>query len=237
VSATLTVDGMNAFYGASHILHDVSLTVRPGEVVLLLGRNGAGKSTIMRAIMGLVTKTTGHATYGHDAIVGLPPHRIARLGIGFVPEDRRMFARLTVGENLSLGQKPGPDDGPNAWDLARIFHLFPDLAAIQDRQSGTLSGGQQQMVAIARTLMGNARLLLLDEPAEGLAPVLVEALAAQLRQLRHQGLSMMISEQNLSFARALADRAYVIESGSVRYHGTVRDLVAHPDAWSHHVAF
>jgi branched-chain amino acid transport system ATP-binding protein len=233
----LTVEGVNAFYGASHILHDVSLTVRPGEVVLLLGRNGAGKTTIMRTVMGLMTKVTGRARYNGNDILGLPPHRIARLGIGFVPEDRRMFGRLTVGENLALGRKPGADGSAGTWDLPRIFNLFPDLAPIQDRQAGTLSGGQQQMVAIARTLMGNAQLLLLDEPAEGLAPILVEALAAQLKRLREQSLSMLISEQNLTFARALADRAYVIESGSIRYRGTIAELVSHPDSWSRYIAF
>jgi branched-chain amino acid transport system ATP-binding protein len=237
LTEALAVSGVDAFYGASHILHDVSLTVLPGEVVLLLGRNGAGKSTIMRTVMGLMTKVTGRANYGDVDILGLPPHRIARLGIGFVPEDRRMFARLTVDENLALGRKPGVDGSASAWDLPRIFDLFPDLAAIRDRQAGALSGGQQQMVAIARTLMGNARLLLLDEPAEGLAPILVDALASQLKRLREQGLSMLISEQNLTFARALADRAYVIEGGNVRYHGTVAEMVSDPDAWSRYVAF
>jgi branched-chain amino acid transport system ATP-binding protein len=237
VTEALTVEGIDAFYGASHILHDVSLTVQPGEVVLLLGRNGAGKTTIMRTVMGLMTKVTGRARYGSSDILGLPPHRIARLGIGFVPEDRRMFARLTVGENLALGRKRAPDGHAGVWDLQRIFDLFPDLAAIQDRRAGTLSGGQQQMVAIARTLMGNARLLLLDEPAEGLAPILVGTLAARLKQLRDEGLSMMISEQNLTFARALADRAYVIEGGGVRHYGTIAELALHPDAWAHYIAF
>lgn len=237
MSRTLAVTGVNAFYGMSHILHDVSITVAPGEAVLLLGRNGAGKTTLMRTIMGLMTKVTGSACYGGSEILGLPPHRIARLGIGYVPEDRRMFSRLTVRENLELGRKPGPADSTSGWDLPRIFALFPDLADLQERPSGRLSGGQQQMVAIARTLMGNAQLLLLDEPGEGLAPVLVEALAKQLGMLRHHGIAMVISEQNLSFAQALADRAYVIESGSIRYRGTIAELVAHPDSWSHFVAF
>jgi branched-chain amino acid transport system ATP-binding protein len=233
---TLTVEKVDAFYGSSHALHKVSLTVQPGEVVLLLGRNGAGKTTIMRAIMGLMARTTGHVRYGERDILGLPPHRIARLGLGLVPESRRMFARLTVRENLALGRKTGVD-GDTVWDVPRILVLFPDLAALLDRRSGTLSGGQQQMVAIARTLMGNARLLLLDEPAEGLAPILVEQLAGQLVKLRGEGLSMLVSEQNLTFARALADRAYIIEGGSVRHHGAIADLMAHPDAWSRYITF
>lgn len=190
----------------------------------------------MRTIMGLMEKTTGRARYGDHDILGQPPHRIARLGIGLVPEDRRMFARLTVGENLALGQKAGPD-GVAAWKLPRVLALFPELTALLDRRAGTLSGGQQQMVAIARTLMGNAQLLLLDEPAEGLAPILVEQLATQLRRLRDEGLSMIISEQNLTFAQALADRAYVLEGGSVRHHGVVAELLSHPDAWSRYIAF
>jgi branched-chain amino acid transport system ATP-binding protein len=236
VSDTLNVESVDAFYGPSHVLHGVTLTVAPGEVVLLLGRNGAGKTTIMRTIMGLVEKTAGRVHYGDHDILGLPPHRIARLGIGLVPEDRRMFGHLTVRNNLVLGRKAGPD-GATAWDVPRILELFPDIAGLVDRRAGTLSGGEQQMVAIARTLMGNARLLLLDEPAEGLAPILVEQLAAQLTRLRGEGLSMVISEQNLTFARALADRAYVLESGSVRHHGTVADLLSHLDTWSRYIAF
>jgi branched-chain amino acid transport system ATP-binding protein len=236
VTNTLRVDSVDAFYGPSHVLHGVTLTVAPGEVVLLLGRNGAGKTTIMRTIMGLMERTSGRVQYGDHDILGLPPHRIACLGIGLVPEDRRMFGRLTVRENLALGRKAGPG-GASAWELPRILALFPDLADLFDRRAGALSGGQQQMVAIARTLMGNAQLLLLDEPAEGLAPVLVEQLAAQLVRLRGEGLSMVISEQNLTFARALADRAYIIESGSVRHHGAVADLLSRPDAWSGYIAF
>lgn len=236
MSDILRIDNVDAFYGASHVLHGVTLAVGSGEAVLLIGRNGAGKTTVMRAIMGLMEKTTGHVRYRDRDILGWPPHRIARLGIGLVPEDRRMFSRLTVRENLALGRKAAPDDSI-AWDLPRIFALFPNLAETIDRPAGTLSGGQQQMVAIARTLMGNARLLLLDEPAEGLAPILVEQLATQLARLRREGLSMIISEQNMTFAQALADRAYVIESGSIRHHGAIADLLADPDAWSRYVAF
>jgi branched-chain amino acid transport system ATP-binding protein len=234
----LVVESIDAFYGRSHVLHGVSLVVRTGEVVLLLGRNGAGKTTTMRAIMGLMSVTAGRMGFRGVSILGEPAHRIAHRGIGLVPENRRMFASLTVRENLELGRKPPPPDSPAPlWDFERIFTLFPPLAALQDRKSGTLSGGQQQMLTIARTLMGNPTLLLLDEPAEGLAPVVVETLADQLADLRRDGLSMLISEQNLTFARALADRAYVMESGAVRHSGTVAELDTTPEAWTRFVAF
>jgi branched-chain amino acid transport system ATP-binding protein len=240
LTGSLRVEDLHAFYGLSHVLHGVSLEVAPGEVVLLLGRNGAGKTTLIRSIMGMVPRRGGRIAYGDREIIGSAPHRISRLGIGLVPEDRRMFARLSVRENLELGCKPGPT-GRNGsqpeWNLARVFELFPALALLQDRKAGTLSGGQQQMVAIARTLMGNPALLLLDEPAEGLAPVIVDALADQLKVLRKQGLSMLISEQNLGFARALADRAYVMEGGAVRYSGTMTELAANTLEWSRYIAF
>jgi branched-chain amino acid transport system ATP-binding protein len=238
MSDLLVVEAVDAFYARSHVLHAVSLTVRAGEVVLLLGRNGAGKTTTMRAIMGLVSVRAGRVRFRDQDLTGEPPHRIAHRGIGLVPEDRRMFAKLTVRENLELGRKPPPPDATAAaWDFARVFALFPALAPLQDRRSGTLSGGQQQMLTIARTLMGNPTLLLLDEPAEGLAPVIVDALADQLARLRADGLSMLISEQNLTFARALADRAYVMETGAVRHHGTLAELDADRDAWTRYVAF
>jgi branched-chain amino acid transport system ATP-binding protein len=234
----LAVDAIDARYGRSHVLHGVSLVVRAGEVVLLLGRNGAGKTTTMHAIMGMVSVTAGRILFRDENILGEPPHRISHRGVGLVPENRRMFASLTVRENLELGRKPPPKDSTAAlWDYARIFALFPALATLQDRKSGTLSGGQQQMLTIARTLMGNPMLLLLDEPAEGLAPVLVEALAERLADLRNHGLSMLISEQNLTFARSLADRAYVMESGVVQHSGTVAELDASPEAWTRFVAF
>ena len=238
MSELLAFDRIDAFYGASHVLQRVSLTIGAGEVVLLLGRNGAGKTTVMRTIMGLVAARGGRIAFRGQNVLGMPPHRIARLGIGLVPEDRRMFAKLTVRENLEIGRKPPADGGNgNRWDLARVFTLFPDLQLLRERKSGTLSGGQQQMVTIARTLMGNPTLLLLDEPAEGLAPVLAQALAAQLARLRAEGLSMLISEQNPTFARALAERAYVMESGCVRYHGTLQELDADRAAWTQYVAF
>jgi branched-chain amino acid transport system ATP-binding protein len=240
LTGSLRVEDLHAFYGLSHVLHGVSLEVAPGEVVLLLGRNGAGKTTLIRSIMGMVPRRRGRIAYGDREIIGWAPHRISRLGIGLVPEDRRMFARLSVRENLELGCKPDPagrNGNQPEWNLARVFELFPALALLQDRKAGTLSGGQQQMVAIARTLMGNPALLLLDEPAEGLAPVIVDALADQLKVLRKQGLSMLISEQNLGFARALADRAYVMEGGAVRYSGTMTELAANTLEWSRYIAF
>jgi branched-chain amino acid transport system ATP-binding protein len=236
VSGLLTVESVDAYYGPSHVLHGISLTVAAGEIVLLLGRNGAGKTSIMRTIMGLVATKGGRIAFRDRDILGLPPHRIARLGLGLVPEDRRMFARLTVRENLELGRKPALEGGA-AWDWPRVVELFPALEPLQERKSGTLSGGEQQMVAIARTLMGNPTLLLLDEPAEGLAPVIVDALAAQVAALRAQGLAILLSEQNLSFARALADRAYVMEGGAIRHHGTIAALDADPGAWTRYIAF
>jgi branched-chain amino acid transport system ATP-binding protein len=236
MSALLEVKGLQAYYGASHVLHDVSLSMNTGEVVLLLGRNGAGKTTLMRALMGLVTTRGGSITYDGKEITGRPSHEIARLGIGLVPEDRRMFAKLTVAENLELGRKPGAN-GRTSWNLERIFSIFPALRDLQTRRAGNLSGGQQQMVAIARTLLGNPDLILLDEPAEGLAPVIIEEMAAQLGLLRKEGLTMIISEQNLSFARTLAHRAYVLESGYIRHSGTLAELDAHPEAWTAYIAF
>ena len=238
MSELLVLERVDAYYGASHVLQGVSLTVGAGEVVLLIGRNGAGKTTVMRTIMGLVATKGARIAFRGQDVRGMPPHRIARLGIGLVPEDRRMFAKLSVRENLDVGRK-GPADGHpgSTWEVERVFELFPALEPLQDRKAGTLSGGQQQMLTIARTLMGNPTLLLLDEPAEGLAPVLAQGLAEQLVQLRSEGLSMLISEQNLSFARSLAGRAYVMESGCVRHQGTLAELDADPAAWTHYVAF
>jgi branched-chain amino acid transport system ATP-binding protein len=234
----LTVEAVDAVYGRSHVLHAVSLTVASSEVVMLLGRNGAGKTTTMRTIMGLVAMPAGRIRFAGQDISGQPPYRIAQIGIGLVPEDRRMFAQLSVRENLELGRKPSPPGYTGQpWDYERVFQLFPALKRLQERRAGTLSGGEQQMVAVARTLMGSPALLLLDEPAEGLAPIVLDALREQLQQLRADGMAMMISEQNLGFARALADRAYVLESGVVRYAGTLAELDANREAWSQYIAF
>ncbi len=236
MSAFLDVQNLNAFYGSSHVLHDVSISMNEGEAVLLLGRNGAGKTTLMKALMGLVSVRGGPILFKGTDITGLVPHQIARLGVGLVPEDRRMFARLTVAENLELGRKPGAT-GRAAWEMDRILDIFPVLRELRSRKAGALSGGQQQMVAVARTLLGNPDVVLLDEPAEGLAPVIVQELAQQFMALRKEGLSMIISEQNLSFARALADKAYVLESGYVRYSGTLAELDANEAEWTRYIAF
>ena len=238
MSAMLELAGVDAFYGASHVLHAVSLQVEPGEAVVLIGRNGAGKTTLMRAIMGLVTVGPGEIRFEGRPVTGLATHRIARLGIGLVPDTRRMFGALTVMENLELGLKqPAAGNSRAIWDIARALELFPALKAMLGRRAGALSGGQQQMLAIARTLVGNPSLLLLDEPMEGLAPVIVEELAARLVALRKEGLSMLLSEQNLALTRALADRAYVLETGYVRHAGTLGQLEADPGAWARFVAF
>ncbi len=238
MSALLAIDGIDVYYGASHVLHGLTLSVERGQVVLLLGRNGAGKTTTMRALMGLASVRRGEIAFRGRSIADMTTHRIARLGMGFVPEDRRIFGKLTVRENLDLGRKavpPGSEMRP--WDLGRILALLPALEPLLGQKAGTLSGGQQQMLTVARTLMGNPILLLLDEPAEGLAPVVAETLAASLAELKSTGLSMVISEQNLSFGRALADHAYVLESGYVRHHGTLDELLSDQSSWERYIAF
>ncbi|HWL83544.1 MAG TPA: ABC transporter ATP-binding protein [Roseomonas sp.] len=221
----LAVEGLHAHYGRAHILHGVSLSVGKGEVVCLLGRNGAGKSTSMKAIMGLVLPSAGSVTFEGAALTGQPPHAVARAGIGYVPEERRIFADLTVLENLEVGRRP-PRPGLRPWTPERLFALFPSLDAMRHRLGGRMSGGEQQMLTIARTLMGNPRLLLLDEPSEGLAPVVVERMAAAIAELKAEGLSILLSEQNLAFAGAVADRAYILEVGQVRHQGPMGALLA-----------
>ena len=228
MSALLSVEGMNTFYGRAHILADVALRVGSGEVVVLLGRNGAGKSTTMKSIMGLVRPASGRVVFAGAEITGRAPHEIARVGLGYVPEDRRVFTDLTVMENLSVGrQKPRP--GAPQWTPERLFALFPNLAEMRDRPAGRMSGGEQQMLTIARTLMGNPRAILLDEPSEGLAPVIVEHMAQTIRELKREGLTVVLSEQNLHFATFVSDRAYIIEKGRIRFHGTIAELM-HEDA-------
>ncbi|WP_029007701.1 ABC transporter ATP-binding protein [Azospirillum halopraeferens] len=219
----LSVRGLEAWYGRAHILAGVDLEVRPGEVLALMGRNGAGKSTTLKAIMGLVAQRRGTIRFaGHD-LTGLPTHRIARLGVGYVPEDRRVFTDLTVRENLEVGRQP-PRPGVPAWTPERLCDLFPNLAELRGRRGGHMSGGEQQMLTLARTLMGNPALLLLDEPSEGLAPRIVQQMAAAVRTLKAQGLSVLLSEQNLAFAGAVADRAVVIEKGCSRWTGSMAAL-------------
>ena len=222
----LEVAELHACYGRARILADLSFSVGRGEVVALLGRNGAGKSTTLKTIIGLVPPARGRITFdGHD-IAGRPPYQIARLGLGYVPEERRIFADLTVRENLEVGRRPARDEGGPPWTPARLFRLFPNLAALGERPAGRISGGEQQMLTIARTLMGNPRALLLDEPSEGLAPVIVEQLASTVLELKERGLTILLSEQNLRFARVVADRALIIDRGRIRYSGSPAELAA-----------
>ena len=220
----LSVRGLQAWYGRAHILAGVDLTVGRGEVVALMGRNGAGKTTIMKAIMGLLDARSGSVAFDGRDVSALPPHRIAKLGLGYVPEDRRVFTDLTVEENLEVGRQLPRPNAP-AWTPQRLYALFPNLAEMRGRRGGRMSGGEQQMLTLARTLMGNPSLLLLDEPSEGLAPRIVQQMADAVRALKAEGLSVLLSEQNLSFAAAVADRASVIEKGRIRFEGPVQALL------------
>ena len=229
----LEAKSLCAWYGAAQILYDVGLHVRRGEVVALLGRNGAGKSTTLKALMGLVGKRRGTVHFmGHD-ISGTEPHVAARLGLGYVPEDRRVFTDLTVMENLEVGKQPTRHwpDGSAAplWTPERLFTLFPNLGEMPQRPGGQMSGGEQQMLTVARTLMGNPFLVLLDEPSEGVAPVIVEQMVGMILALKNQGVSILLSEQNMHFAALVADRAYVLEKGQIRYHATMAELAANED--------
>ena len=221
----LEVKGLNAAYGRAHILFDLGLEARPGEVVVLLGRNGAGKSTTLKSLMGLVRPQSGEIRFNAQRIDRLPPFQIARLGLGYVPEDRRIFSDLSVSENLEVGRQAKRTGAPY-WTPARLYELFPNLGRMQDRRGGRMSGGEQQMLTIARTLMGNPLTLLLDEPSEGLSPLIVEQMAGTIRDLKREGLSVLLSEQNLHFAGLVADRAYIIETGHIRYAGTMSELAA-----------
>ncbi|WP_019936929.1 ABC transporter ATP-binding protein [Bordetella sp. FB-8] len=226
----LEVDGLNAWYGSAHILFDVSLQVRRGEVVALMGRNGAGKSTTFKAIMGLLGRRQGKASFMGKSVMGLQPYEIARLGLGFVPEDRRIFTDLTVAENLDVGRQPArrwPDGSESlTWTPAALYALFPNLGAMQDRPGGNMSGGEQQMLTVARTLMGNPFLVLLDEPSEGMAPVIVEQIIGMILQLKARGASVLLSEQNMHLAELVSDRAYVLEKGQVKFAGSMDELAA-----------
>jgi branched-chain amino acid transport system ATP-binding protein len=220
----LTVEGLDTYYGRAHILAGVGFAVARGEVVVLLGRNGAGKSTTLKSIMGLVPPAAGRIVFEGTDIAGRQPFEIARLGLGYVPEDRRVFAELTVEENLDVGLRPPRTNAP-VWTPDKLFALFPNLARMRDRPGGQMSGGEQQMLTIARTLMGNPSLVLLDEPSEGLAPVIVEQMAKTILDLKREGLTVLLSEQNLHFARAVADRALIIEKGRIRFAGTMAELM------------
>jgi branched-chain amino acid transport system ATP-binding protein len=223
--ALLELAHVHTFYGDSHILVDLSLEVDEGEVVCLLGRNGAGKSTTLKSIIGLAPPRAGQIRLRGREMCGLPPFRIARLGIGYVPEDRRVFPNLTVRENLEVARKTWGPPGSRAWTAERVFELFPRLHERRTQRAGSLSGGEQQMLTIARTLMGSPEVLLLDEPSEGLAPLVVETLEEQLCRLKAGGLTMVVTEQNVRFVSELGDRVYVIEMGTVRYTGAMAEFL------------
>jgi branched-chain amino acid transport system ATP-binding protein len=223
--ALLSVTDLHAYYGKAHILHGVGFAMGAGEVLALVGRNGAGKSTTMKAVMGLVPPAAGEVSFDGHAIAGREPFEIARLGLGYVPEERRVFSELTVMENLAVGERPPRPDAPR-WTPDALFQLFPNLGRMKDRPGGQMSGGEQQMLTIARTLMGNPKLVLLDEPSEGLAPVIVEEMAKAILRLKREGLTVLISEQNLHFARLVADRSIVMEKGVVRFDGAMEALMA-----------
>jgi branched-chain amino acid transport system ATP-binding protein len=226
--AMLAVSDLNASYGRARALFDISLDVGAGDAVALIGRNGAGKSTTMRAILGLVKQRSGKVMFGGEDISAEPPYRIVKRGLGYVPEDRRIFADLTTEENLEVGRQ-APRPGAPIWTPEKLFSLFPNLGELRRRAGARMSGGEQQMLAISRTLMGNPAVLLLDEPSEGLAPRIVEQMIAAIQQMKHEGLGLLISEQNLNFARAVAERVYVIEKGAVRFSGTMAEFDARPD--------
>jgi branched-chain amino acid transport system ATP-binding protein len=219
----LEVKDIYTSYGLSQILFGVSLQVAGGEVISLLGRNGVGKTTTLRSVMGLTPPRSGSILWKDRNIAGKAPHQIAKMGIGFVPEDRRVFADLTVWENLDVAIKLSPGK-KTPWNLERVFDLFPALKPIQTRRGGFLSGGEQQMLTIARTLMGNPLLLLLDEPSEGLAPIVVQQLGEQIKKLRQEGMTILLCEQNAKFSLDLCDRLYILEKGQVRYSGSAADF-------------
>jgi branched-chain amino acid transport system ATP-binding protein len=221
---SLELRSVCAGYGRAQVLFDVSLAVKPGEVLVLIGRNGAGKSTTMKAAMGLLAATAGKVLLDGQDITNKPTHRIAQAGLGFVPEERRIFTDLTVGENLAVGALANRAK-PNGWSLDRVLTLFPKLREMLSRPGGQMSGGEQQMLTIARTLMGNPSTLLLDEPSEGLAPVIVERIVEAVLTLKKEGLGILLSEQNLHFAQLVADRATVIERGHIRFEGTMTALM------------
>jgi branched-chain amino acid transport system ATP-binding protein len=219
----LLVENINTYYGLSHILFDVSLQVKRGEVVVLLGRNGAGKTTTMLSIMGLNPPSSGSIIYQGQNIAGRPPYKIARMGIGFVPEDRRIFPDLTVFANLDIGRK-SMKTKTKKWTFERIYQLFPRLKDFSNRHGGTLSGGEQQMLTIARSLMGDPEFLLLDEPSEGLAPLIVNALGEFIQVIKKEEVTVLLSEQNTKFALKHADRAYIVDNGAIKYEGSISEL-------------
>jgi branched-chain amino acid transport system ATP-binding protein len=231
--AMLSVQNLSASYGAARILYGLSFEVGRGEVVALMGRNGAGKSTTMKAIMGLIAEREGAVHFNGSDISRLKPYEIARLGLGFTPEDRRIFADLTVLENLDIGRQPPRTfrDGIAApvWNEEKLLSLFPNLGEMPNRPGGRMSGGEQQMLTVARTLMGNPLLVLLDEPSEGVAPLIVEQMANTIIELKRAGVSILLSEQNVHFAELVSDRAYVLEKGQIQWSGSMAQLAGNID--------
>jgi len=223
----LLINKINTFYGLSHILFDVSLELQEGETVCLLGRNGVGKSTTLKSIMGLVQPQSGSIKFFRREIKSLATYRISRLGIGYVPENRLIFPDLTVRENLMIGAKSG-DNGQD-WTLEKIYQVFPILKEREAQDGGTLSGGEQQMLTIARTLMGNPKLILLDEPSEGLAPLIMRAVYETVKRLREKSISILLSEQNADFALKLSNRAYILEKGQISWSGVASELISTPE--------
>ena len=229
MTSRLELRSVHTHYETSHILFDVSLEVNQGESVCLLGRNGAGKTTTLKSIMSLAPASAGSIIFNGVDLVGRAPYEIARLGIGYVPDERLIFPDLTVRENLEIAIKQGAAGAPAQWTVERIYKLFPVLQPLGARLGGYLSGGEQQMLTIGRTLMGNPSLLLLDEPVEGVAPVVVQELTRQIKALKTMGLTILFAEQNMHFATEISNRAYVIEKGHIRFHGTMRELAGNAE--------
>lgn len=232
----LSVEKLSAFYGRARILFDVSFNVRPGEVVAVMGRNGAGKSTTLKAISGMLARKTGTVTFNGYDISDLKSYKISRLGLGWVPEDRRIFTDLSVAENLEVGRQAERPGAP-AWSVAQLVNVFPNLGTMLGRSAARMSGGEQQMLTVARTLMGNPLLVLLDEPSEGIAPKIVEQMAQMIIDLKKKGISIVLSEQNLHFAKLVSDRAYILEKGEIRYSGTIDELVANIEIQKAYLSF
>jgi branched-chain amino acid transport system ATP-binding protein len=225
----LEVHSINTFYGTSHILFDVSMEINGGELVCLLGRNGAGKTTALRSIMGLTPPKSGSVKFYGEDMTGRPPYKIAQKGMGYVPDSRLIFPDLTVRENLEVARKTSEHFRGEPWTVDRIYEIFPKLKQLEKSLGGYLSGGEQQMLTIGRTLMGNPELILLDEPVEGLAPLVVKDFAERLVKLKEIGVTILFSEQNVRFSLSIADRAYVIDRGRIRYHGSIKELSENED--------
>ena len=224
----IEVSNIDSHYGKAQILNGLSFSISEGEVVSILGRNGAGKTTTLKSVMQLVRPSTGSVRFNTTELIGLPPYKVAKMGLGYVPEERRIFTALTILENLEVGRQPAREGLPQ-WSVEKLFELFPNLSERRNNRGKALSGGEQQMLTIARTLMGNPACLLLDEPSEGIAPVIVEQMAETIMRLKKQRMTIVLSEQNLHFARLVADRAIIIEGGQKRFDGTFAELDSQPE--------